>query len=271
MRTVREPAVAGMFYSASKNKLISDIEFLFSQVKSTENYENVLGVVSPHAGYVYSGKTAAYAYSALKGKFYKRVIVISPSHREYFPGISVYDGDAYKTPLGEINVDKEFSNKLIENEKFVFAGFNGHKNEHALEVQLPFLQFVLNDFLVVPIVMGDQRKIFVDALSEKLSKLIDDETLIVASSDLSHFHSVDDANKLDSIVEQKILNLDADGLIKSLDNNICEACGGGPIAVLINVATKKNFNVKILSRTNSGDVSGDYSEVVGYLSAVFYK
>lgn len=272
MKIVREPAVAGMFYSASKNKLQNDIEFLFNQVELKEKFENIIGIVSPHAGYVYSGKTASYAYSTLKNKNFKRVIVISPSHREYFPGISVYNGDAYKTPLGEIDVDKEFINKLIDNEKFIFLGINGHRNEHALEVQLPFLQTVLKDFLLVPIVMGDQRKIFVDALADKLSQIIDDDTLIVSSSDLSHFHSKEEANKLDSIVENKIQSFDANGLIDSLEKNQCEACGGGPIAVLIEIASSKNYNkVKILSRTDSGDVTGDFSEVVGYLSAVFYK
>ncbi|MCX7876419.1 MAG: AmmeMemoRadiSam system protein B [Melioribacteraceae bacterium] len=272
MKVVREPAVAGMFYSSSKNKLLNDIEFLFKEVKLNETYENILGIVSPHAGYVYSGKTAAYAYSILKGKKINRVIIISPSHREYFPGISVYNGDAYKTPLGELEVDKEFVNKLIDGEKLIFVGMNGHRNEHALEVQLPFLQYVLNDFNIVPVVMGDQRKIFVDALAKKISDIIDDKTIIVASSDLSHFHSKEKATKLDSIVEEKIKKLDADGLMHSLENNLCEACGGGPIATLIKTAKQMNFDkVKILSRTDSGDVTGDSSEVVGYLSAVFYK
>ncbi|MEW6005428.1 MAG: AmmeMemoRadiSam system protein B [Stygiobacter sp.] len=272
MKIVREPAVAGMFYSASSNKLQRDIEDLFNQVDLTESFDQIIGIISPHAGYVYSGKTAAYAYSTLKNKTYKRVVVISPSHREYFRGISVYNGDAYKTPFGEIDVDKEFISKLIENEKLIFSGINGHRNEHALEVQLPFLQTFLRNFLLVPIVMGDQRKIFVDSLAEKLSNIIDEETLIVASSDLSHFHSKDEANKLDSIVENKIFSLDADGLVDSLERNLCEACGGGPIAVLMKVALNKNYDkVKILSRTDSGDVTGDFSEVVGYLSAVFYK
>lgn len=272
MKIVREPSVAGMFYSASQGKLQKDIEALFSQVDLSESFDQIIGIVSPHAGYVYSGKTAAYAFATLKDKNFKRVVVISPSHREYFPGVSVYNGDAYKTPFGEIDVDKEFVNKLVENEKLIFAGINGHRNEHALEVQLPFLQTLLKDFLLVPIVMGDQRKIFVDSLAEKLSQIIDEESLIVSSSDLSHFHSKDEANKLDSMVENYVTTFDADGLINSLNKNHCEACGGGPIAVLMKVALVKKYNkVKILSRTDSGDVTGDTSEVVGYLSAVFYK
>lgn len=272
MKIVREPAVAGMFYSASPAKLKNDIQELLNQVKQDETFENIFGIISPHAGYVYSGKTAAHGYKSLKGKKYKRVIVISPSHREYFPGISIYSGDAYKTPFGEVNVDKEFSEKLVENEKFIFLGNGGHRSEHALEVQIPFLQFVLKDFLIVPIVMGDQRKIFVDQLSKKISSIIDDDTLIIASSDLSHFHSKEKANKLDSIVEEKIKSFDADGLIDALERNICEACGGGPIAVLLKIASLKQYDkVKILNRSDSGDVSGDNTEVVGYLSAVIYK
>ncbi|KAF0150554.1 MAG: dioxygenase [Ignavibacteria bacterium] len=272
MKTVREPAVAGMFYPAFAPKLRSEIQAHLTSVNLKKTFENIFGLVSPHAGYVYSGKTAAYAYKAIQNKSYKTVVVISPSHREYFPGISIYSGDAYKTPLGEIELDKEMIAKLTEDKIFIFEGINGHGAEHALEVQLPFLQTVLDGFKLVPIVMGDQRKEFVFHLAEKLSPLVNNETLIVASSDLSHFHTRKEADKLDAVIENRISSFDYNGLLDDLEKNKCESCGGGPIAVLLRTAELNGIqNVKILSRTDSGDVSGDTNEVVGYLSAVLFS
>jgi MEMO1 family protein len=271
MKDVRQPAVAGMFYPSSPGKLKEEIELLLSQYKSEESFENVVGIVSPHAGYVYSGRTAAYAYNSITQREYKTVIIISPSHREYFPGISIYKGDAYKTPLGEVSLNKELISKLTQDEKFIFEGVNGHRAEHAVEVQIPFLQMVMKDFTIVPIVMGDQRKEFIDTLAQKLADTIDDETLIIASSDLSHFYSKEKADKLDSIVEKRISEFDYEGLHNDLENGKCHACGGGAIVAMMKAADLiKRKKTKVLSRTDSGDVTGDNSEVVGYLSAIIY-
>jgi MEMO1 family protein len=199
-------------------------------------------------------------------------VVISPSHSEYFPGISVFEGDAYETPLGLLEVDKEFVDKIVNGSKIIFKGFEGHRNEHALEVQLPFLQSVIKNFKIVPIVMGDQRKEYVDELADALAKTIDDETLIVASSDLSHFHSKQEANILDSVVADRIQEFDFEKLQGDLEKHNCEACGGGPIAVLMKAASLKNYkHSAVLHRSDSGDITGDNSEVVGYLSAVIYQ
>jgi AmmeMemoRadiSam system protein B len=271
MNNIRSAHVAGYFYPADPEQLKSEINTFLMSAKPVNDFENIFGIVSPHAGYAYSGKTAAYVYNLLKGKNYKRVVIISPSHAEYFPGISVFDGDAYETPLGLLEVDKEFADRLVENSKTIFRGVEGHRNEHALEVQLPFLQSVLNDFKIVPIVMGDQGKIYVDELAEKLSELADDETLIVSSSDMSHFHSKSEADKLDSIVEKRISNFDFDGLQKDIDAHNTEACGGGPIVAMMKAASLKNKkHAAVVHRSDSGDVTGDNREVVGYLSAVVY-
>lgn len=269
MNTVREPAVAGMFYPASAGKLRDDVQGLLDRFKPEHKFQNVFGIVSPHAGYVYSGKTAAFAFNTVADKQFKTVIIISPSHREYFPGISIYDGDTYKTPLGNVALDKSMISKLKEDEKFIFEGKNGHRTEHAVEVQIPFLQVVLKDFMIVPVVMGDQSKMFVDGLAQKLAEVANEETLIVASSDLSHFHTKAEARRIDSIVENHIAKLNFDGLQNDLDNRICEACGGGGIVAMMKAARLLNINKsEVLSRTDSGDVTGDSSEVVGYLSAV---
>ena len=268
---IRHQQVAGYFYPAEKEKLQSDISLMLETSKPKNTFNKIFGIVSPHAGYVYSGNTAASAYNLIKGKNYKTVIVISPSHSEYFPGISIYDGDAYETPLGIVELDRHMIDKLVDNTKIVFRGIQGHRKEHALEVQIPFLQSVLKEFKIIPIVMGDQSKMFVDELADKISKVIDDETLIVASSDMSHFYSSKEADRLDSVVERRINDFDFEGLLKDLETRNCEACGGGPIAAMMKAASMKNINQSyVIQRSDSGDVTGDKSEVVGYLSAVIY-
>lgn len=272
MKQVRNAQVAGYFYPSDPQKLKKEISILLDIAKPQKSYEKIFGIVAPHAGYVYSGKTAAYAYSLLKDKNIKTVFVISPSHTEYFPGICVYNGDAYETPFGEIYIDHIKADKLCEGSQIIFKGVQGHRREHALEVHLPFLQSVLKDFRIVPIVIGDQGKLFVDEIAKKLSEVYDEETLLVASSDLSHFHDAQTADNLDSIVEKRINEFDFDSLQKDLESNNCEACGGGTIVALMKAASLLKINHSdVLNRTNSGEVTGDKNEVVGYLSAVIYK
>lgn len=271
MQNIRPSQVAGHFYSADPVKLNKEISSMLESAKPKHSINKIFGIVSPHAGYVYSGTTAAHAYNLIKGINYKRVVVISPSHSEYFPGACVFEGDAYETPLGILEIDKNFSEKLVEGNSIIFSGTEGHRREHALEVQLPFLQSVLSDFKIVPVVMGEQTKTTVDALASRLAEVADEETLIVASSDMSHFHSKSGADKIDSIVEKRINNFDFDNLQKDLDHNNCEACGGGPIVALLKAASLKNIkHSMVLHRSDSGDVTGDSDGVVGYLSAVVY-
>ncbi|PKL82646.1 MAG: AmmeMemoRadiSam system protein B [Ignavibacteriae bacterium HGW-Ignavibacteriae-3] len=272
MKNVREPAVAGMFYPSSSVKLREEIQLLLDANKPREKYQNIFGIVSPHAGYVYSGRTAAIAYNTIADKSYKTVIIISPSHKEYFPGVSIYSGDAYKTPLGSVSLNKEMIAGLTSGEKFIFEGMNGHRGEHALEVQLPFLQMVLKDFSIIPIVMGDQRRMFVDGLAQKLADTVDEDTLIIASSDLSHFHTKREAGKIDALIEKRISDFDFRGLQNDLEVKNCEACGGGGIVTLMKAAAFcGKTGSAVLSRTDSGDVTGDDTEVVGYLSAVIFE
>jgi MEMO1 family protein len=271
MNNIRQPAVAGMFYPADSAKLRTDIQFMLSSVETEPIVTDVLGIISPHAGYIYSGRTAAYGFNLLKNKNYNKVIIISPSHHEYFDGISIFNGDAYKTPLGVVDVDKELARKIIEGGKSIFFGMEGHRQEHAIEVQIPFLQMVLQNFKIVPIVMGDQDKVFINDLSERIASVIDEETVVVASSDLSHFYSKQIAFKLDSIVAKHISEFNYEELRTDLDKKNCEACGGGPIVVLMKAASLLGKTKSmVLNRSDSGDVSGDNTEVVGYLSAAIY-
>jgi len=271
MSDVRQPAVAGLFYSGSKDQLKSDVENLLAEARNKKRYDNVFAIIAPHAGYIYSGKTAAYAYNTIKGKDYTRVIVLSPSHREYFQGNSVYFGDAYKTPLGEIEIDKEFRDKIINSGSTIFSSSNGHKEEHALEVHLPFLQSVLSDFKLVPIVMGNQSEASIADLAKTLAENVDDKTLIVASTDLSHFYSKKKTDELNSLVEECINNFDYEKLFSDLEFENCHACGGGLVVTALKAASLcGRTNAEVLNRSDSGDVTGDPTEVVGYLSAVIY-
>lgn len=271
MNSIRHPAVAGLFYPSDSIKLRAEIQNMLSAVESKQNVSNIFGIVSPHAGYVYSGLTAAYAFNLLKNKNYNKVIIVSPSHREYFAGSSIFNGDAYETPLGIVELDKELAQKIIEGSKSIFFGMEGHRQEHAIEVQIPFLQTVLTDFKIVPIVMGDQGEAFIDDLARQIACAADETTLIVASSDLSHFYSKKKAFELDSIVAKHISDFDYEKLQNDLNRRRCEACGGGPIVVLMKAAALQNKrNSLLLHQSDSGDVSGDNSEVVGYLSAAVY-
>lgn len=272
MIKIREPQVAGMFYPSDPNELKSVINEYLDSAEVKIKYKHIGGIITPHAGYAYSGKTAAHAYKAIKNKKYKNVIILSPSHREYFQGVSIYSGDAYKTPFGNIPINLKMRDKIINDKNIIFSGKEGHGVEHALEVQLPFLQVAIGDFELIPLVIGDQSKDLMYELGEILSGINDEETLIVASSDLSHFYSKSYANVLDSRVANRINEFNYDELQNDIDEKRCEACGGGGIVALLKALKLNNFtNAKVVAQSDSGSVTGDDSEVVGYLSAIIYN
>ena len=222
---------------------------------------------------------AAYGYSTLKNQSIERVIIISPSHLESFSGVSIYNGDAYDTPFGQLQIDKEFCQNLTDQNKLLFLSNKGHNRviqgrmEHALEVQLPFLQRVITNFRIVPVVMGDQSYQSCRALGVGLSNLIkDSKTIIVASSDLSHFHDYNTAITKDNKVLNAIQEWDFFNLSRNFNSRLWEACGGGPIVATMIAAEKSKINtVKLLNYANSGDVEiGDKSRVVGYSSFAFF-
>lgn len=271
MDSVRTTAVAGTFYPAEKDELERQMNLLLEVAKPEKQFESIAGIIAPHAGYIYSGKTAAAVYSLLKDKNYNCVVVISPSHYDFFDGCSIFPGEYYETPFGLISINKELSERIISQSTYISFNNKGHGSEHALEVHLPFLQKVLGDFNLIPIVMGNQTEEIINDLALSLSKTTHDSTLIVASSDLSHFYSKETANRLDSIVEKYIESFDYDGLIRDLSMRKCEACGGGPIAAMMKaLKLRGKKNSVVIARSDSGDVSGDNNRVVGYLSAAIY-
>lgn len=269
---IRPLAVEGAFYS-KRNLLKSDLDKHFSQANTEFEPNKILGIIAPHAGYVYSGITAAYAYKYILGKKYKNVIVLSPSHYDYFEYVSAFNGDFYEAPFGNIPLNKSLIEKLTSLSGVVRKSTHGHMvEEHALEVQLPFLQYTIGEFSLVPLVIGNQQREFVYNLAEDLKQVIDDDTLIVASTDLSHFYTRKQAQIIDDYFDLYVTNWDPDGLQLSLEYKRCEACGGGAVVALLKALDdNKNAKIRVTHRSYSSDVNHDTSRVVGYLSAIIYE
>lgn len=273
-QVIRRPAVAGMFYPANAVELAKTVAGLYSEVDKVALDGRPMGLIAPHAGYPYSGRIAAKAFKLIEGESYDSVVVISPSHTVFFKGASVFNGDAYQTPLGDVAIDKELSKKIASISPCVYLSNQGHasgstRGEHALEVQLPFLQIALSDFKLVAIVVGDQEEDTIRGLGETLAAtLTGRNALIVASTDLSHFHSDKKARKLDFTIQTAIEKFDPEQLITVLDSGRGEACGGGPVAAMM-IATRRlgGSNVQFLDYATSASTTGDFDEVVGYLSA----
>ncbi|MBI3004529.1 MAG: AmmeMemoRadiSam system protein B [Ignavibacteriales bacterium] len=273
MQNVRPPAVAGMFYPDSPPVLKSDLDQMMKDATSRGMRGSLMGIISPHAGYMYSGSTAARAYSLLEGKTYDAVIVVGPSHREYFFGISLCDGEAFRTPLGEVPIHADIRSELVNANANIVISEIGHRTEHSVEVQLPFLQRVLGKFSFVPVVMGDQKRELCEALAERLAGVARErKILLVASSDLSHYHPYETAVHLDQRIIRRVEEFDGEGLMELLEHEEAEACGGGPMVAVMMAAKKLGANrSEVLFYCNSGDITGEKDRVVGYFSAALLQ
>jgi hypothetical protein len=270
--------VAGQFYPAQPDELRAMLDGFLARAVVPPISDRIVAIIAPHAGYEYSGGVAAYSYALLKGRTFERVVVIAPSHFEAFAFNSVFDGDAYATPLGSVPVDKEFAARLAKQSPLIRLSSSGHtptqrQGEHAVEVQLPFLQHVLGPFKLVPIVMGDQTYEAERALGISLARMIKGtNTLIVVSSDLSHYHTYDEASKIDHKTLNAIEHWDDLSLSENFETRVWEACGGGPIVAAMIAAQRLGANeARILKYANTGDVTGDHSRVVGYSAVAFLQ
>ncbi len=274
---VRAPAVAGSFYPAEPKALAAVVDG-YMNTASQATSEPPVALIAPHAGYPFSGPVAGYSFSQLKGRNVSRVVVIAPSHYESFPFVAAYNGDSYRTPLGDIAVDKEFMRKLARATSVVQISGRGHEigargGEHALEVELPFLQRALGTFTLVPLVMGDRDFDRERALGLALAQLIHGpETVIIASSDLSHYHSQQEASSMDGKMLQAVEHWDYRALSSNFRVGVWEACGGGPIIAAMIAAEKLGANrAQVLKYATSGDTGGDKQRVVGYAAVAFTK
>ena len=270
---IRQPAVAGMFYPENPHALQAEVKRLTEQARVSNVQGTLVGLIVPHAGYEYSGLTASAGYKLLVNQPFETVVIISPSHREYFDGISVFSGKAYRTPLGDMHVDDELRAALINDDTIIESSRRGHNEEHAVEVQLPFLQAILTSVRFLPVVMGDQRREYCFHLGEKLGNILKGKTtLLIASTDLSHYHSYEEAEFLDKIIIDDVARFDEEQMMSDLEEKRAEACGGGPTVAVLAAARKLGADhVEVLTHCNSGDVTGDRSHVVGYLSAAIVR
>jgi len=255
MNAIREPVVAGRFYAKSADELVRSVTMMLDAVPATLG-PAPKALIVPHAGYVYSGPVAASAYAELRPYHdrYRRVVLLGPSHRVPFRGLAMTNAAAFRTPLGDVRIDHEAVTGLdIPGLGLADAP---HAAEHSLEVQLPFLLNVLGDFALVPLVVGDAAPALV---ARVLDALWDGpETLIVISSDLSHYLAYDDACEVDARTCEAIEHFDAE----RLDHDM--ACGATPVAGLLLAARRRGLDIRTLDLRNSGDTSGDKGAVVGY-------
>lgn len=251
----RQPAVAGTFYPANPQQLRQMLDHYLNEAKSEAKVPKA--IIAPHAGYIYSGPVAASAYARLKNARHliQKVVLIGPSHRVAFRGLAVSRAQTFSTPLGDIAIDEEAVQALV---KLPFVEYieQAHTYEHSLEVHLPFLQEMLDDFKLIPIVAGN-------ATPEQVSEVIEmlwggSETLIVVSSDLSHYHDYTTAQQLDRSTSEAIEHLQYEQLVDE------SACGKVPVSGLLKLAREHSLTVKTIDLRNSGDTAGKKDRVVGY-------
>lgn len=260
----RIPAVAGSFYPGSAVELESSVDNYLNAVSEVSSPSKPLALIVPHAGYIYSGPVAASGYALLKpfADTIKRVVILGPSHRVPLLGIASSSQDAFETPLGEIPLDKVTIQRLNQL-PFVHSYDEAHLQEHSLEVQLPFLQKVLDNFTLVPLVIGQVDDQQVSELIESLWKSPD--TLVVISSDLSHYLDYDKAKLCDKAT------CDSIEALKPQNIHYEQACGRSGIAGMLLTAQKHKLKIKTLDLRNSGDTAGPRDRVVGYGCWLFYE
>ena len=279
LHAIRPCAVSGSFYSSDKNELYTQVKTLLEDAKA-HTKENVNAIIVPHAGYVYSAKTAAVSYKTLHKK-YKNIFIIGSSHHVNINGASIYNLGNYKTPLGEVKVNQEIVSDIMKNTKLFSYNENAHNKEHTLEVQLPFLQAIYGDDLnIVPIIVSTSDINTIQEISKSLAPYFNDDNLFVISTDLSHFPSYEDAkfadNKtLDSIATnntQKFIDRLIENESLGLYNLQTSACGWASVLTLMYLTENKNYKYEVLDYKNSADTEfGDKNRVVGYGAIRIYK
>lgn len=264
MPAIRPPAVAGMFYPADKIELAQQVQSFIEEAQAfdlTPNKSQIKALIVPHAGYAYSGAIAASAYATLRpiASRIRRVVLLGPTHRVAARGLILPDVDAFDTPLGRVWID-DAAARALESLPQVGASRQVHEDEHSLEVQLPFLQSVLTDFTLLPLAVGMTSS---EAVAQVLETVWGgEETLIVISSDLSHYLPYPVAQRVDRQTVEAILDLQ-----QPIPHD--RACGGTPISGLILAARAHHLKPHLLDLRNSGDTAGTKNQVVGYASFVF--
>lgn len=278
-KSIRKPAVAGQFYSAEKNILNSQVDdFLVKTVEEKE--EGLLRIlIVPHAGYEYSGQVAAWGFKQLVNKNFSRVILLGGSHSTWYQGAVIDDHDVWETPLGLVEIDKSLAKTLIGQVKGVSFSTSAHAQEHSLEVELPFLQKVLPEFKLVPILLAEADETLLDSLSVSLTENLTEKTLVVISTDLSHYPTYEAANEVDRATIDSILSGDPGNFSQTISSLMAKgysnlstcACGEKAVKVGMKLAQRLGKGEwRLLKYANSGDSSGDKGRVVGYAAIAWY-
>lgn len=263
MPSVRPTAVAGTFYPGQRESLANNVNELLGAVDASTLVARPKALVVPHAGYIYSGPTAAAAYASIaeNAADIHRVVLLGPVHRVPVRGLALPNVEAFSTPLGTVELDQMAISNISTMPQITISE-SAHRLEHSLEVQLPFLQTVLDDFKLVPLAVGDASA---EEVAEVIEKLWGGpETLILISSDLSHFHSYASAKQIDGLTVASILDL------RTIESHE-QACGATPLNGLLRVARNRGLRPKLLDLCNSGDTAGDKERVVGYASIAFHE
>ncbi len=270
----RKMNYAGSFYPAKADELIRMMDSFLSKTNFESEDKSVLGLICPHAGYVYSGATAAYTYQYLKDRLIRNLFIIAPNHRGGSCPFSVLDYKKLQTPLGDLTTNYSVIESLITHPDFSFD-LHQDLQEHSLEVQLPFIYHVLPEVNVIPILFNYQNYEHSLKLAEILSPWFQNETdenILLISSDFSHYHSARTAEKMDSDAIKLICELQTEAFYEMIKYRKIEACGFGGILVLMHLAKQKGYRqIRLLNYTHSGMVSLDFNQVVGYASIVFEK
>jgi len=269
MTGVRRPAVAGSWYPGTAPALAAALDRHLSTT-ARDLQGDLVAIVAPHAGLMYSGPVAAHAYRLLRGRAFDVAVLVGPSHFVGFDGVSVHTR-GFETPLGVADVDSACAARLVGSTSLVRDYPAAHAREHSLEMQVPFLQHLAPGVPIVPLLMGYQTAETARALGEGLTTVLQGRrALIVASTDLSHYHDAVTAATLDRVVIDCVQRFDADALQGALDAQPDHACGGGPTVAVMRAARALGArDAVVLQYADSGDVSGDKTAVVGYLAAAF--
>ena len=260
-------------YRNDPAELAGRVDHMLSEAPLPGRRGAPVGVVVPHAGYIYSGPVAAYAYRAVQGKSYDTVVVMGPSHREAFRGISVLDADSFRSPLGTIPCDRELISAMFQAHPNINYRSEAHSNEHSLEVQIPFLQRSLEGFKLVMAVIGAPDPEAEEAFARLLAREASGKKiLMVASSDFSHYHPYDLANRMDRLALKSVVAMDIEGMNRDVRARTCELCGLRPVETIMAAARKMGVREGVLLRhANSGDTAGPRDQVVGYAAVAFYR
>ncbi len=264
---VRQPAVAGQFYPGQPEELRRQVRALIDQAERVDDGATVMGLIVPHAGYIYSGATAAKGYRQVEGLDYRVVLVLSPSHRDAITGATIYPGEAYQTPLGLVAIDRNLAGQIVRQCPGITFSNLGHGEEHSLEVQLPFIQVALPQVPIVPIMVGDYDWPMLQKMADGLAAVLKSRrALLIASSDLYHGHSYEACEKVNTATIQAIQAMNPQPLCEGFLSDRYQACGGGPITLMTAVVKKLGATKAVLlGRTNSNDVTGERGGyVVGY-------